>query len=60
MAEAPSSQATRTRVAVLVSFVVVIVAALPVWWHTTTITRLPLPVQPVRAWEDRGVRLWVD
>ncbi|WFD48142.1 hypothetical protein GLX27_002810 [Malassezia furfur] len=54
MAEAPSSQATRTRVAVLVSFVVVIVAALPVWWHTTTITRLPLPVQPVRAWEDRG------
>ncbi|KAI3622837.1 hypothetical protein CBS14141_004421 [Malassezia furfur] len=55
MAEAPSSQATRTRVAVLVSFVVVIVAALPVWWHTTTITRLPLPVQPVRAWEDRGL-----
>ncbi|WFC95763.1 hypothetical protein MBRA1_002417 [Malassezia brasiliensis] len=54
MAEAPSSQAARTRVAVLVSLVVVIIAALPVWWHTTTITRLPLPGQPLHAWEDRG------
>lgn len=60
MAEAPSSQAARTRVAVLASLVVVIVAALPVWWHTTTITRLSLPIQPVHAWEKRGVRCSVD
>ncbi|WFD04010.1 hypothetical protein MOBT1_002707 [Malassezia obtusa] len=56
MAEAPF-QATRVRVAILASFVLVIVAALPVWWKLTTIVRLPLPAHAVHAWEKRGVRL---
>lgn len=39
---------------VLASFVCVILAAVPAWWALTTITRLSLPSEEVRAWEVRG------
>lgn len=55
LGEAPF-QATRVRVSILVSFVCVIVAALPFWWATTTITRLPLPAADVLAWQEQVVR----
>lgn len=55
LGEAPF-QATRVRVSILVSFVCVIIAALPFWWATTTITRLPLPAADVLAWQEQVVR----
>lgn len=52
--EAPF-QAARVRVGVVVAFVLVVLASVPVWWKTTQIVRLALPVTEVGAWEQQGV-----
>ncbi|WFD00331.1 hypothetical protein MYAM1_003079 [Malassezia yamatoensis] len=52
-----SFQGASRRLVVLASFVLVILAALPLWWKTTTIVRLALPKAEIRRWEDRGIDL---
>ncbi|PKI85548.1 Gpi17p [Malassezia vespertilionis] len=43
-----------TRALILASFIAVILASLPAWWHLTTIVRLPLPTENVRVWQEYG------
>jgi GPI-anchor transamidase subunit S len=48
----PSSlpfESPRTRVSILTSYLVLVVLALPLWWSTTSIERLSLPVSRVDA-----------
>ncbi|WVQ81496.1 hypothetical protein IAT38_003620 [Cryptococcus sp. DSM 104549] len=42
----------RTRLAILVSFPLLILLALPFWWYTTSIERLPLPEARIDALEN--------
>ncbi|WFD20926.1 GPI transamidase component [Malassezia caprae] len=50
-----SVQDTRVHFRIFSAFVAVIVAALPAWWYLTTIERLPLPTERVRAYQKRGI-----
>lgn len=52
--DAMSVQDTRVHIRIFVAFVAVIIAALPAWWYLTTIERLPLPKERVRAYQERG------
>lgn len=47
-------QSSRVHTRVLVSLLIAIALAVPVWWATTRIVRLPLPTAAVRAWQARG------
>ena len=49
-----SVQDTRVHIRIFAAFVAVIIAALPAWWYLTTIERLPLPTERVRAYQERG------
>ncbi|WFD24603.1 GPI transamidase component [Malassezia equina] len=49
-----SVQDTRVHMRIFAAFVAIIVMALPVWWYLTTIERLPLPTERVRAYQERG------
>ncbi|KDN42089.1 hypothetical protein K437DRAFT_258029 [Tilletiaria anomala UBC 951] len=46
-------QSDRSKVRIIFSFVVTILLALPVWWKTTSIERLPLPRAQLANWSDR-------
>ena len=60
-----SFQSTTTRRGILISYWVVILAALPLWWYTTAIERLSLPRGKVENVVGRKVsstifgELWV-
>ncbi|WFD36751.1 GPI transamidase component [Malassezia cuniculi] len=55
-------QEPRTRISVLAALICVFIACVPVWWATTTIERLPLPVAHVSEWSQRTcpVRIGVN
>ena len=44
-----SFQAHALRILIMVSYVAVLLAGVPVWWYMTSITRLPLPKARVEA-----------
>ncbi len=52
-----SFESPRTRALILTSYLVVVVLALPLWWSTTSIERLSLPVSRVDALGDKEVGL---
>jgi GPI-anchor transamidase subunit S len=52
-----SFQSTGVRRAVIGSYWIVILAAIPLWWYTTSITRLSLPTQRVRSLSQQNLQL---
>ncbi|KAL9938362.1 hypothetical protein V8E36_002985 [Tilletia maclaganii] len=50
----PGFQDAYTRRAIVASLWIGIALTLPLWWKTTTITRLPLPEAEVTRWAERG------
>lgn len=54
-----SFESQRTRLWILTSYLVVVILALPLWWSTTTIERLSLPVSRVDALSGKEVSLCV-
>ncbi|KAF7318895.1 hypothetical protein HMN09_00225300 [Mycena chlorophos] len=50
-------QSEAIRRLIISSYWVVLIAALPLWWHTTSIERLSLPTSRVNAQADRQLRL---
>jgi len=52
-----SFESRRTRVWILTSYLVIVILALPLWWSTTSIERLSLPVSRVDALSGKEVSL---
>ena len=46
------------RLLIMLSFPLVLLLGVPYWWHTTSITRLPLPEDQIAALENAQVRLY--
>ena len=55
-----SFQSSRTRRAVLGAYWIVILLALPFWWHITSIERLSLPSGRVRAQVQKEPRFPIE
>lgn len=51
-----SFESAFTRRAIILSYCVVVLLALPIWWTTTSIDRLSLPAARVAAQQNREVR----
>lgn len=47
---------TSLRLLLILSFPLVMLIGAPYWWYTTSITRLPLPVERIAALENAPVR----
>ena len=52
-----SFQSDKTRRQILLSYWIVVLLAVPLWWSTTSIARLPLPEERVRSLRDKKVSL---
>lgn len=50
------SPSTSTRLLITLSFPLLIIIALPFWWYTTSIERLPLPTARISVLETSTVR----
>lgn len=50
----------RNRLLVVLSFPLIILLAVPFWWYTTSIERLPLPAARIHALENSTVGLPPD
>ena len=48
-------QSDSTRRRILLSYLIVFIVGIPLWWVTTSLTRLPLPEARVKALEPRKV-----
>lgn len=55
----PSFDSSTTRRAIIISYYALIIAGLPLWWKTTSITRLPLPTTRIyQAADKAGHLVW--
>ena len=50
-------QSDTTRRLILLSYWIIVLIGIPLWWSTTTITRLALPENRVKAQELKPVRI---
>ncbi|EJC97646.1 uncharacterized protein FOMMEDRAFT_115195 [Fomitiporia mediterranea MF3/22] len=51
-----SFQSDKTRRGILLSYWIVVLLAIPLWWTTTSITRLPLPEGRVRSLKSKQLK----